>query len=168
MKSERKYVNKSIALWGLLGLSLILNVITIFFLVRLHFQTINILKGARVTLAQMQEQPFKTVVDIDQDIPIKEMLPFQHVFSVPIDTTYPLSTTISTIVQIPLLGPQEIVAPVMAQIPIQMNVDVPVDTEIPLDFTYHLKTSIPIEVKLPPEALDPIDDFLRETLDSFR
>jgi hypothetical protein len=168
MKSTRKPSIKTILLWSLLGLSLLLNIVTLFLLNWVRLQSIEVLENARTVLEEIQQQPIKTVVDIDQAITLNETLPFQHTFSVPVDTTYPLSTTIRTTVQIPLLGVQEIAVPVQAQIPIQMDMDIPVDTEVPIDFTYQLQTSIPIEVHLPSDALAPVDSLLQNTLERLR
>ena len=168
MDSSRKETLKSILLWGLLGLSLLLNVVVLLLLNSMRIRAINTLESAQTTLQEMQAEPIRTVVKVDQTIPIQEVIPFDHTFPVSLDTTYPLSTVIQTSVQIPLLGRQEIVVPVEADIPLQMDMDVPIQTDIPVSFTYQLQVAIPVEVAIPPEVLTPIDTLLEQTVTRLR
>ncbi|MEA3309561.1 MAG: hypothetical protein U9Q70_08640 [Chloroflexota bacterium] len=149
-------------LWLLLILSLLLNSMVLYAFYYARVQSLELLTQAELAVEQFSSRPVKTVVEIDQRIPLSETLPFSHSFSVPINTTYFLSTVVQTEVSLPLLGARTINIPIQADIPLQLELDIPVQTNIPLSFTYHLRTELPIEVVLPPETLAPISALLQQ------
>ncbi|MGC9398720.1 MAG: hypothetical protein ACP5HM_06250 [Anaerolineae bacterium] len=168
MLSNHRITVKDALLWGLLSLSLLLNVLSLLYLTRMRQRARLVLETAQTTVRTLQEEPIRTDVEVDQKIPIQEVINLDETFSVPLDTTYPLSTVVQTSVQIPLLGRQAIAVPVEAQIPIQMDLTVPVQTQIPISFTYHLQTTLPVEITLSPETWAPLNRLLGESLEALK
>ncbi len=167
--TETQKPRKSIAvtLWlivlsVLLLVSLGANAYTLYLLSLARDQVAATLSTARTALGEMQTQAFSTEVTINQSVPISATLPFNHVFNVPINTVYPLVTTVETYVQIPLLGRQNIAIPIEADIPVALTLDIPVQTSLPISFSYHLSMTVPVEVTLPLGSLTPVEQFLQE------
>ncbi len=162
MKDEQIRSLRTTLFGLLLVLSLLLNSVVLAALYYARVQSLVLLTQAERTVEQLSSRPIKTIIEIDQRIPLSETLPFDHSFSVPIDTTYPLSTVVQTEISLPLLGTRTVSIPIQADIPLRLELDIPVQTNIPLSFTYHLRTSLPIEVSLPPETLAPILALLQQ------
>ncbi len=153
---------------GLLCLSLALNGYILYTRSLAFDQAVAVLDTLRAQLDDLGRQSLSTEVQIDQVVPISATLPFDYVFTVPVDTVYPLSTVVNTGFELPLLGWQDIAVPIQAEIPLQLDLDVPVQAEIPISFTYQLQMTIPIEVAWPPEILSPLQEILREAEDALR
>ncbi len=164
MKDEQNHSLRTTLLWLLLILSLLLNSGVLYALYYVRAESLELLTQAERTVEQLSSQPIKTIIEIDQRIPLSETFPFAHSFPVPINTTYFLSTVVQTEVSLPLLGARTVNIPIQADIPLQLELDIPVQTNIPLSFTYHLRTSLPIEVSLPPETLVPISVLLQQAI----
>lgn len=168
MTETKRHSFKSTLLWLLLILSLLLNFTVLYVLFYARAASLELLSQAERAVAEFSSQPVKTVVEIDQNIPLSETLFFDHSFLVPLDTVYPLSTVVQTEVSLPLLGTQELNIPIQANIPLQMELEVPVKTNIPLSFTYHLRTSLPVEVVIPPETVEPLSALLQRMTEALR
>jgi hypothetical protein len=153
---------------GLLCLSLALNGYILYTRSLTLGQAVAVLDTLRAQLDDLGSQSLSTEVQIDQAVPISATLPFDYVFTVPVDTVYPLSTVVNTGFELPLLGWQDIAVPIQAEIPLQLDLDVPVQAEIPISLTYQLQMTIPIEVAWPPEILSPLQEILREAEDALR
>lgn len=151
-----------IILWILVLVSLALNGYLLFALNQARLQAQEALTNTRASVQNLGTTPFTTTVHVDQLIPFSTTLPLSQTFTVPIDTTYPLNTVVHTAIQIPLLGPQDIAVPIAANIPLQLNLQIPVRMQIPISLTYQLKTDLPVQVKLPPETLDFLDQLLEQ------
>ena len=153
---------------GLLCLSLALNGYILYTRSQARSQAVAVLDTLRAQLDDLGSQSLTTEVQIDQTLPISATLPFDYVFTVPVDTVYPLSTVVNTGFELPIFGWQDVTVPIQAEIPVKLNLDVPVQAEIPISLTYHLQTTIPIKVAWPPEVLSPLEEILREAEDALR
>ena len=135
-----------------------------FFLIIRNVQkgTLEVIGSARESLAALGSEPFVIQVNVDQVIPFNTTVPISETFVLPLDIDYPLSTVINTYFNVPLLGRQEIAIPIETIIPIQYTLEVPLQVEVPISLTYHLQTSVPVEVALPPEIGLSLDEMLRQ------
>lgn len=124
--------------------------------------TLEVIGGVRESLATLGSEPFVIQVDVDQVIPFNTTVPISETFILPLDIDYPLSTVINTYFNIPFLGRQEIAIPIETIIPIQYTLEVPIRVDVPISMTYHLQTSVPVEVALPPEIGLSLDEMLRQ------
>ncbi|HOU14433.1 MAG TPA: hypothetical protein PKZ84_15100 [Anaerolineae bacterium] len=150
------------ALTILVFVSLALNVY--FFLVITSFRqgTLDMITNARVGLAAFGDEPVVVQVQVDQQIPLNAIVPISQTLVIPLDIDYPLSTVVNTFINIPVLGRQDIAIPIQTVIPIQYTLEVPIRVEVPISLTYHLQTTVPVEVAIPPELRASLDEMLQQ------
>ncbi|MBN1260186.1 MAG: hypothetical protein JXB35_05855 [Anaerolineae bacterium] len=164
---------------ALLGLALILSLATNGVILYALFQirtavdevrgdALTVVSGARADINALTDDPVFIQVKIDEQIPISETIGFSQTFSIPFNTVFPFSTRINAVIQLPLLGPQNVSFPINATIPVSMSFRFPVQAEIPISLTYHADLEFPIEITLPNEILAPIDQALLDVEDSLR
>lgn len=141
-------------------LSLLANGLLVLTLLRVRQGLSESLLVARNTLALSASEPIAFDVTVDQPIHIRTDVPIDEVFEVPIAFVYPLETVVTTYVNIPLLGRQEIAVPVETVIPIDHTLEAPIQMTVPISVTYQLQATIPVEVAWPPELLQGLDALL--------
>ena len=146
---------------GLL-LSLAINAFVVWQVLSFKAAAFNTVVSARAALSDFTMEPFTTMVQVDQVLPLAVEIPINQTFTVPIDTTYSLDTIVNTTIAIPLLGPQNIAVPIRGEIPLQLTLEIPVRMTVPISTSYHLQVSLPVEVSLPPEVLEALDQTLQE------
>lgn len=147
-------------LYALVLLSLIFNIVLAFAVLRGRSQFRAALLLARNALDVREQEPWTIQVALDQDMPIETTVPINHTFVLPLNMEYPISTVVNTHIDIPLLGRQEIAIPIEATIPISYTVEVPIQMDVPISMTYHLQTEVPVEVDIPPELFDSLNDLI--------
>ncbi|MBN1246712.1 MAG: hypothetical protein JXC32_03600 [Anaerolineae bacterium] len=145
---------------ALVVISLVVNGLLIVVLLRVHSSLRETVRAVRTSLALSESMPIAFDVAVDQLIPIRTEVPIDHVFVIPIDFVYPLDTVVSTYVDIPLLGRQEIAVPVETVIPISYTLEVPLQMTVPISVAYHLQAEIPVEVDVPPQMLEGLEALL--------
>ena len=135
-----------------------------FFLIITGFRqgALDMITKARVSLATLGQDPIVVQVNVDQEIPFNTTIPISETFILPLDINYPLSTVINTYVNLPILGRQDLAIPIETNIPIQYTFEVPIQVEVPISLTYHLQTTVPVEVAIPPEIRLSLDEMLRQ------
>jgi hypothetical protein len=141
-------------------LSLLANGLLIFTLLRMRRELYTSLLSARNTLALSASEPIAFDVTVDQPIPIRTDVSVDEVFDVPIAFAYPLETVVTTHINIPVLGRQEIAVPIETVIPIDHTLEVPIQMTVPISVTYQLQATIPVEVAWPPDLLEGLDALL--------
>ncbi len=144
----------------LLVFSLGLNIFTLAALVRYRDNTLAGLAELRQAVATLGETAITTVVHVKQDIPVEGKVPLKATFDVPVNTTMPLSTTVYTTLNLPILGPQKVPVSIEGQLPLQVTLKLPIQAELPVQTTYHLVTDIPVRVTLTPESLLALQEAL--------
>lgn len=162
-------------LWVLLLISLALNGLALFWINALQqglmgaqVQLREMVSGARTDLQAFGAQPLKFQVAVDQQIPISETVAISDTFVIPINTVFPFSTRVNTTINIPLFGPQEVSIPVSASVPVNTTFEVPIRADFPISMTFHFTMDLPVEITLPPELLEPIDQMLQQAEDGLR
>lgn len=156
-------------LWALLLLSLALNGVALYWIGAMQRelqaaqgQFHEIVSSARADLQAWSGQPLALQIAIDQTIPISDTVSISDTFTVPIDTVFPFSTQVRTSFNIPLLGRQELSIPVAGSVPVKATFEVPLQAEFPISMTYRLALDLPVEVTLPPEVLQSVDQMLQQ------
>ena len=150
MKGEKTFVILII----FLCLSLSVNIIAIFGLNKVRTDSKAIIEKARIGLELLSAEKISLEVSIDQLLPLETEIVVNEIFTVPIDTTYPIDTTIYSTINLPLVGTQRIAIPIKGTVPIKTIMETPVKLSFPISTEYHLKTTIPVEISIPPEVLD--------------
>lgn len=149
----------ALVLLGVLTLlSLVLNGVVIFQLVRLRCVAHGVVADTRTLVTDMADDTFSTTVEIDQEIPISTDLPFNEVMTVPIDTVVPISTTVVVPVDLGFTT-YNLAVPIETIIPVDM------DVTVPFSGTVDIVTAVPIDVDVPVEvaiADTPLVDYLEE------
>ncbi len=158
----------TIGLVILLMISLFLNVFTLAALVRYRDNTLAAVQELRLALQALGDTPVRTVVHVEQDIPVEAEVPLNGTFDVPVNTQIPLSTTVYTTISIPLLGAQKIPVPIEGELPLQVILKMPIHTTLPVTAVYHLSTDLPVQVSLTPESLRPVDEALQGLAEGLR
>jgi len=135
-----------------------------FFVIITSFRqgALDMVANARAELATFGNEPIVVEVQVDQEIPFDTTIPISETFILPLDIDYPLSTVINTYVNLPVLGRQDLAIPIETIIPIEYTLDVPIRVDVPISLTYHLQTTVPVEVALPPEIGLSLDAMLRQ------
>jgi hypothetical protein len=147
-------------------LSLTLNGIVIFQLLRLRCVAHGVVTDTRTLVTNLTDDTFSTTVEIDQEIPISTDLPFNEVMTVPVNTVVPISTTVVVPVDLGITT---------YNLAVPINTVFPVDIEVTVPFseTVDVTTAVPIDVDVPVEiaiADTPLVDYLEEldaTLEEF-
>ncbi len=152
----------------LVMVSLLLNGILIFGLLKARDVALNALTTARNTLAVMGNEPITTSVHVNHAIPLNTVVPIDQTIHVPLDITYPLSTVVTTYIEVPVLGRQDISIPIETSIPIEYDLTVPVAVEVPISMTYVLEAEVPISFEIPPEIRSPLDKMLQQAESALR
>jgi len=129
---------------------------------------LDVLASVRNSVAVMGREPFETVVHIDQEIPLNTVVPVSQTLTVPLDIEYPLSTSVNTYFNLPVLGQQEVAIPIDTVIPIQYDLTVPLHMDYPISMTYRLQMDVPISVEIPDEIRAPVDQFLEQIESALR
>jgi hypothetical protein len=118
------------------------------------------LTAARDSLEVARTEPVRFTVSVYEQVPINTTLPLSDTFTVPIRFDFPLSTQVTTHINIPILGRQEIVVPVDATIPVSQTLEIPLRMTVPIHITPTLDMDVPVEVVLPAELIDALEDFI--------
>lgn len=134
----------------------------IFALFKARGAALDVLASVRNSVAMLGKEPFETVVHIDQEIPLNTVVPVSQTLTVPLDIQYPLSTSVNTYFDLPVLGQQEVAIPIDTVIPIQYDLTVPLQMNYPISMTYRLQMDVPISVEIPDEIRIPVDQFLEQ------
>ena len=149
-------------------LSLLLNGILLFALLKIRKNAVDTLASVRNTVALLGVEPITTTVHVDQIIPFNTVVPLSQTLTIPLDIVYPITTVVNTYIDVPVLGRQDIALPINTQIPIQYDFTVPIALDVPISLTYPLKVDVPVAVEIPPELRVPIDDVLQQIESALR
>jgi hypothetical protein len=152
---KKPYVVALILLAILTLLSLVLNGVVIFGLVRarqiaLQAQqtALNTVADARSMVTGVGDDTFSYTFKVEQEIPINTSVPFNEEITIPIRTTIPVSTVVIIPVNAGLLGTFDVDVPIRTMFPVDLNVTFPVSQTVDIVTTVPLDVAVPIEIPL--------------------
>jgi hypothetical protein len=152
---KKPYVVALILLAILTLLSLVLNGVVIFGLVRarqiaLQAQqtALNTVADARSMVTGVGDDTFSYTFKVEQEIPINTSVPFNEEITIPIRTTIPVSTVVIIPVNAGLLGTFDVDVPIRTMFPVDLNVTFPVSQTVDIVTTVPLNVAVPIEIPL--------------------
>ncbi len=156
---------KSLRLWRfavsfLTVVSLMVNIVLVFALLDFRLGLRSAMTNARHALTLARTEPIELTVSVNEEVPIDTVVPLSDTFVIPLRFDFPLSTQVTTYVNIPLLGRQEIVVPVEAVIPVSETLEIPLFMSIPVSFTPTVEIDVPVQVALPLELIEALEDFI--------
>jgi hypothetical protein len=140
--------------------SLVLNGVLLYSLFYVREELRAALITARNSLAVREREPWVVQVTVDQEVPIRTTIPVDETFVFPLEMEYPLSTSINTHVDIPILGRQYFNLPIQTTIPISYTFEIPIQVDFPISMTYHIQTEVPVEVEIPPEFYGSLNNLI--------
>jgi hypothetical protein len=108
-------------------------------------------------------------VQINDQIPVQAVVPFQENLQVPIQATIPISEEISTTValeisQLGLSIPLDITLPLALDVPVDLIVPFNIDRQVPVSTTVPIRLEVPIVVKLGETDLARYVELLKQSL----
>ena len=164
---KKIYIIALILLTVLTLLSLALNGVIIFTLLKARRITLDASQTARITVDDARslvtgigDDTFAYTLHVDQEIPITTSIPFDEEVIVPIHTTVPISTVVMIPIRAGLLGTFDVDVPIHTAVPINLEVAVPISQTVSIDTTVPLDMDVPIEI---PFAETPLMDYTKAT-----
>ena len=130
------------------------------------------LEGISRTLQELEafdEATIEYTVQINEQIPVKAVIPFQENMQIPIQATIPISEEISTTVafeisQLGLSIPVDITLPLVLDVPVDITVPISIDRRVPISTTVPIHLEVPIVVKLSETDLGRYVELLKQEL----
>jgi hypothetical protein len=128
-------------LYLLVTLSLALNGMLIWQLLRARDQVYQTLDQFVVMTKDMETQVISVPVHIEKDLPVSLAVPFEYKDTFPVKETVPISETITV--------PFEVMDTTI-KIPVPIDMSIPVDLEVPVSLsrTFDISTTVPIRLDL--------------------
>jgi hypothetical protein len=123
-------------------LSLTLNALTIFQLLRARRTALTVISDAQGLLDEVAGETFTYTVEVNQEFPVDVSIPFSEEVTVPINTTIPVNTTVVVPVDLGVTT---------YQLSVPINTVFPVDMEmtVPVSQTIDVVTTVPVDVEVP-------------------
>jgi hypothetical protein len=133
-----------IVLGVLTAISLAINGVVIYALLRLGHIGQEALAQGRALLASVSNETFSYDFEVNDEFPIKTSVPINDEFTVPFNTTIPINQTLT----VPLdLG----ITTYNLNIPLNMNFPVDMVITVPISMTMDVDMSVPVEMAVPVE-----------------
>ena len=145
---------KKICLIGLVLLtvltliSLALNGVTIYALLRARQNTLAMVEDARDVIGGIGDDTVSYTVTIEHEIPVSASVPFKQEIDVPVNTTIPIDTTVIVPINAGILGTFDIEIPIRTFVPLSLEIAVPIDEMVEVDTTVPLDLEVPVEVTI--------------------
>ena len=155
---KKGYVIVLILLTLLTLLSLALNGVIIFGLLRARQVALSSVADARTIVAGIGEDTFSYVFEIEQEFPVAASVPFNEEMTVPIETTIPINTTVVVPVDLGITS-YDLQVPIRTVFPIDLEFTVPVSKTVNISTTVPLDLDVPIEI---PISDTPLVDYVEE------
>jgi len=159
---KKGYIIALISLAALTLLSLALNGVVIFALLRTRQIGLGTVTDTRTIVGDVGAATFSYTLEVDQEIPIRISVPFEKDVTVPVNTTIPINTTVIVPINAGLLGEFNIPVPIQTIIPIELEIVVPISQTVEIATTVPLNVDVPIAI---PIADTPLAGYL-ENLDA--
>ena len=108
-------------------------------------------------------------VQINEQIPVRAVVPFQENMRVPIQATIPISEELSTTVaieisQLNLSIPLDITLPLVLEVPVDITVPIDIDRQVPVSTTVPIRLEVPFVVNLSETGLARYVELLKQEL----
>jgi len=139
-------------------LSLTLNGVVIFGLLRMRQIALDTVADARASVTGIGDDTFAYTIEVDQEIPIATSIPFNEEVSVPINMTVPINTTVVVPIDLGFTS-YNLDVPIRTVFPVDLEFTVPVSTTVDIATTVPLDVDVPIEI---PIADTPLVGYLEE------
>lgn len=132
-------------------LSLLLNVVLIGAAAYLYLQ-ISPLRGAAADLGralrQATSEPLALAFPIRQDLPLDLAYPIRETFTVTVNTTVPVDTSIHLEVDLPVAGRVSQDVPVYLDVPVNVSIPVAISTTLPISLVIPVSLTVPLTLDL--------------------
>ena len=120
-------------------------------------------------LEAFDQATIEYTVQINEQIPVQAVVPFQENLQVPIQATIPISEEINTTVafeisQLGLSIPVDITLPLVLDVPVDITVPINIDRQVPVSTTVPIQLEVPIVVKLSETDLGRYVELLKQEL----
>jgi hypothetical protein len=120
-------------------------------------------------LETFDQATIQYTAQINDQIPVQAVVPFQENLQVPIQATIPISEEISTTVafeisQLGLSIPVDITFPLVLDVPVDITVPIDIDHQVPVSTTVPIRLKVPIVVKLSETDLGRYVELLKQEL----
>ncbi len=162
------YVNIAlVALFVMVTVSLALNFALIVTLLQARSAALGALDEAVAVTNGLGNEVFSIPVHVDQKVPVSVSVPFAYQDTIMVNTTIPISTTVS----VPLdLGGQTVVValPVRTAVPVKLQVPVSLSKTIDANASVPVKFDTNVEVRLSDTPLPGYLARLRAAIESMR
>ncbi len=160
-RARRQWPFGYMALWVLMVLSLLLNVVMVRQMLLARQAAQAAVDGAIALIDSLQGSTFSTSFHAAQSLHIVTDLPIDETIPVVIRQDMPIDTTVSVPIDAGALGTYNVDVPIKASIPINITQDVRINQP------FHVDTQVPITFDLPIN-LSVADTPLADTLDQAR
>ncbi len=136
----------SLLLWGLLAVSLLLNVVVIAVLFVAVMAGRQAAAGIADQLAAFGRQDIRYQFRIVQTVPVTASVPFHHTAIVPYSQSLPISTTVTITKELPVIGQISFDIPIEARVPVSLSIPVAISGTIPVQAAVPLNLEIPLDI----------------------
>jgi len=155
---KKGYVIALLMLAVLTLLSLALNGVVIFGLLRAQQIGLTTVADARTIITGIGDGTFSYTFEVRQEIPIEASIPFNEEVTVPIKTTIPINTTVIVPIDLGITS-YDLKVPIRTVFPVDLEFTVLVSKTVDIVTTVPLEVDVPIEI---PIADTPIVGYLEE------
>ena len=145
-------------LWGLVIISLILNLVLLYALNLARLTAIEALGRAEAMVDSLTNKVIVYDLVVNQAVPIKTNVPVNRTVEIPINTVIPIDQVLRVPLQTPA-GERILDVPVKTDFPISLVVPVDFNETIPIDTVVQLNATIPIEIDV---AQTPLAGYLQQ------
>jgi hypothetical protein len=155
---KKGYLIALIVLAVLTLLSLALNGVVIYGLLKAQRIALDTLSDARAIVTSFDDATISYTVEVDQEIPVAATVPFYEEVAVPINTVLPIETTVVVPINLGVIS-YSLDVPINTIIPVDLEVTVPISKTVDIVTTVPLDLEVPIEIPL---ADTPLADYVEE------
>lgn len=139
-------------------LSLAVNGVVIFGLLKMQRLALQAIADTRALVNDIGDEAFTYTIEVDQEIPIAANVPFHEELSIPINTTIPVNTTVVVPVDLGVTT-YNIDVPISTVLPVDLDVTVPISESVDVVTTVPLRMDVPIEIPL---SETPLEGYLED------
>lgn len=144
---EKSYRIALIVLAVLTLLSLALNGVVVFGLLKARQIVLATMADARALVTGIGDATFSYTLEVRQVIPIATNIPFHEEITVPVKTTIPIDTTVVVPVDLGITT-YNLEVPIRTLVPVDLAFTVPISRTVDIRTTVPLELDVPIEIPL--------------------
>jgi len=155
---KRGYIVILIVLSVLTLVSLALNAVVIYGLLRARQVALATVADTRTLVAGIGDDTFSYTFQVKQEIPIAATIPVDEKITVPVKTTVPISTTVTVPIDLGITT-YDLKVPIRTVIPVNVSFTVPISQTVDISTTVPLDVAVPIQIPL---ADTPLAGYLED------